>query len=74
MAALRADGIGAPRLIAFAFAADPTSHQIAIIDVKIVINNFPVEKSSALLGRTGRIGVHRLDPEIELGNFGKCDR
>ena len=75
-AALRADVIGAPRLVALALTANPAAHQVAIVEIQIVVDHFPVDEVSADTGGGGRIGVNRLGAEVELGepgNVGQID-
>ena len=46
-AALRAEMVRTPRLIALAFAANPVSHQISIVEVEVVVDDLPVDELSA---------------------------
>ena len=66
-AALGTEMVGAPRLITLAFAANPTSHQISIVEVQVVVDDLPVDELAAVAGLARRIGVNRLGAEVEFG-------
>src|SRR5260370_36693543 len=63
---VRVQPVIAPNLRPFALPAYPTSQQIGLICVDVVIDRFPIDKSAELIGYSRTIRVARLHSEMEF--------
>src|SRR5258708_10131143 len=70
-AALRAEPVIHPRLLARSFASDPTAHDDFVVGIGVVVEQFEVRELARMASRGRRVGENPFDTQIKFRDVGK---